>query len=207
MGKLFSVFIDSKTYSNIFYHIISFPLGMIYFVLLVTLISVGIGLSITIIGIPLLIGSMYLWRFFASIEIALAEYQFDLKIPKKETTKIKGFWPNIKYLLTDSFTWKALALCFLKFPFGLFSFVITLTFLGVSIGFLIAPFTYNTWNFGLYIWQIDSLLESLVICLAGFILLVFTLYLCNWLAAFFKKIIQLLFGSQLNEQDISIHNM
>lgn len=95
----------------------------------------------------------------------------------------------------------------ISYPFGLLSFVLTITFLGISIGFITAHFSYQTWNFDLYIWQIDTLFESIVLFIAGFILLIFILFLCNWLAAFFKKIIQLLFNSHLNKQDRNIQIM
>ena len=206
MKNVFAVYLNSKTYSNIFYHIIAFPLGLIYFIFLTTLISLGFGLLITIIGIPILVAAIYLWRFFARMEIALVEHQFGIKFPPKEHHKITGFVANIKFLINDSFTWKALAFCYLKFPFGLFSFTIVITLLSISFGFLTAPFFYNTLDIDFYYWQIDTLLESIIISILGMIILTFTLYFCNWLAILFSKLVQLFFYRQPVRQEVSNQN-
>ncbi len=43
-----------QTWLNVLYHIISFPLGLVYFIFLVTGISLGFGLIILVFGIFIL---------------------------------------------------------------------------------------------------------------------------------------------------------
>ncbi len=50
----FSVVIEPQSYLNILYLLLSFPLGIAYFVFLVTGISLGFGLAIIWLGIPIL---------------------------------------------------------------------------------------------------------------------------------------------------------
>ena len=45
---------DTQSYINIFYLFLSFPLGIAYFVFLVTGISVGFGLIVIWVGVPIL---------------------------------------------------------------------------------------------------------------------------------------------------------
>ena len=49
------VAVDPRSYVNIFYLLLSFPLGLFYFVFLVTGISLGVGLTIIWVGIPILL--------------------------------------------------------------------------------------------------------------------------------------------------------
>ncbi|MEE8442664.1 MAG: sensor domain-containing protein, partial [Dehalococcoidia bacterium] len=51
----FGVVADPQSYINIFYLFLAFPLGIGYFVFLVTGISVGFGLLIIWVGVPILV--------------------------------------------------------------------------------------------------------------------------------------------------------
>lgn len=50
-----------QTWANILYLALSFPLGVAYFTVLVTVIATGGGMAVTLVGIPLLVGAMYAW--------------------------------------------------------------------------------------------------------------------------------------------------
>ena len=45
---------------------IALPLGIAWFTFLVTAISVGLGTAITLIGIPILVGTLFAWRWLAA---------------------------------------------------------------------------------------------------------------------------------------------
>lgn len=196
MNKIFSVFINPKTYSNIFYHIISFPLGLLYFITLTVIICLGMGLAITVIGLPILVGSFYLARLYGTIEIAIAENSTKQQIYRNSLPQVNGIWAKIKLMLSDSFTWKSLLFAFLKFPLGLISFVNVIVSLTVAFGFIAAPFLYQSSHIDLYIWNIDTLSESIIASLLGFIILVLALHISNWLAWLFFKLINLIFGNK-----------
>src|ERR1700738_1774398 len=55
LTNLFRLVQQGQTYTNIFYLLLSFPLGLMYFVLIVLGISLGICLLVLIIGIPLIL--------------------------------------------------------------------------------------------------------------------------------------------------------
>ena len=142
--NFFSVIGEEKTYLNMLYLLISFPLGIIYFVLLVTGISLGLGLVTTLIGIPILVFMTFLWYW-----IAIFERQFtssflgiDIKSAKNNSLKQKTFWKMIKKHLSQPITWKSLAYLFIKFPLGIVWFVALVTLLSVSIGLIGVPIAY-----------------------------------------------------------------
>lgn len=49
----FGVVAEPRSYLNIVYLLLAFPLGTFYFVFLVTGLSLGFGLIITLVGIPI----------------------------------------------------------------------------------------------------------------------------------------------------------
>lgn len=63
---------DPRTYTRFAYILIALPLATLYFCFLATALSTGIGLAITLIGIPILIGTMFAWRWLAGLERILA---------------------------------------------------------------------------------------------------------------------------------------
>jgi len=52
----FDVIVKPKTWRSVGYLLLAFPLGIFYFVFLVTGLSLGFGLFITLLGIPILVG-------------------------------------------------------------------------------------------------------------------------------------------------------
>src|SRR4029453_12122691 len=59
---------DPRTYGRILYLLLALPLGVAEFSFLVTAISFGFGTAITLIGIPVLIGTVWAWRWLAEFE-------------------------------------------------------------------------------------------------------------------------------------------
>jgi Putative sensor len=140
--NFFNVIAKKQTYLNMAYLLLTYILGIFYFTVLVTGISLGFGLVITLIGIPILVGMIFLWRAFAKFEIYQAKNILNINIQYKKSKRIENFWKKIEHTLKDSFTWKSLAYLFIKFPIGIFSFVVLVTLLSVSLSFIAVPFAY-----------------------------------------------------------------
>ena len=122
----------------------SFPLGIIYFCVLVTGISLGFGLIITWLGIPILIGMMFLWRAFATFERKSAELILDIEIKHKikKQKKEPKLWDRLKNYFKEGYTWTSLGYLFMKFPLGIFSFVVLVTLLSVALSLIFVPLFY-----------------------------------------------------------------
>lgn len=142
---------DRQSYRNILYLLLSFPLGLGYFVFLVTGIALGIGTLIIWIGVPILILTMNAWWQLATFErhitmrwlsVTIAPMAYSSSMPLTR-------WQRVQTQLANSMTWKTLAYLLAKFLLGIFSFVMTITLLvltfGITIvtgviGLLTAPF-------------------------------------------------------------------
>jgi len=135
---------ERQTYLNMIYLLISFPLGVAYFVFLVTGISLGLGLVITLVGIPLLVLMTFLWYWVGIFERELSSniLGIDISPVKNKALKQKAFLKKVTMHLSQPITWKSLAYLFIKFPLGILSFVALVTLLSVSLGLAVFPIVY-----------------------------------------------------------------
>jgi signal transduction histidine kinase len=147
--RLVRPIMDPRTYGRILYMLLALPLGVAEFSFLVTAISFGFGTAITLIGIPVLIGTVWAWRWIAELERRLIGRLVGVQIPSPYRPDPEGgrWWRRIAARLSDPATWKDLAFLLLQLPLGLLSFTVTVTVLGVGLGLLFAP---------AYYWALES---------------------------------------------------
>ena len=60
--------VDPRTYGRIAYLLLALPLGIVEFTFLVTAISLGLGTLVTLVGVPILVATIYAWRWLAGVE-------------------------------------------------------------------------------------------------------------------------------------------
>ncbi len=200
--RFFSVMGDGQSYLNMIYLLTSFPLGVFYFIFLVSGLSLGISLVIIWVGIPILVMvGIALWAFAnfeRSITIHfLKEDLPSLSIPTKDGTDL---WARIKNHLANPITWKSILYLSLKFPLGIASFTILATLISLTLAFLTMPLTYETMHtsqVGIFlssdlpIWTIDSLGDAVLLAMIGSILWPVTMHVSNglaWIHAKFARI-------------------
>ena len=128
--SLFRVARDRQSYTNMLYLLLSFPLGLFYFVFLITGIVVGIVTLVIWIGVPILILMMAAWWYMAAFERHMAIDWLHVAIPPLSLSDAwpTGItrWQKLQVHLSNSMTWKTLAYLLLKFPLGIFSFLATI---------------------------------------------------------------------------------
>ncbi len=146
-----SVTRDRQSYKNIGYLLLSFFLGLGYFVILVTGITLGISTLMIWIGVPILFGMLVLWWQFAAFERALAMRWLRISIAPLSIGPPTpgGWWQRFQERLSNRMTWKVLAFLLLKFPVSLCCFILAVTLLclslsltvvGLVLGLITAPF-------------------------------------------------------------------
>ncbi len=185
LGNIFGVFIRLQTYLNILYLLLAFPLGLGYFVFLVTGLALGLGLFITWFGVVILLLVLGVSWALTVLERELAIRMLGIEIPpmSRENTIGLSIWRRLLTHLANPVTWTGLIYLIFKFPVGVFSFVITVVLVSVPLGFVTAPIYYR-WaeiNFGL--WTIDTLPEALALVPIGLVVGIITPHVLN-LAAF-----------------------
>ena len=195
LKRLFGVVTNPQSYLNIVYLLLAFPLGTFYFVFLVTGLSLGVGLSITLLGIPLLGlvlgGSWALCRFERGAAIIMLKVDIPAGSPQPESS---GLWSRVKVLLKDRVTWTGMLYLLLKFPLGIASFTIVVTLIAVSLALLAAPILYIYVDINLAIWYVDTLSEAFALTLIGVALSFISLHLMNGMAYVSGRMARVLLG-------------
>ncbi len=138
----FAELIAWRTYSNAVYLLIALPLGIAYFVALIVGFTVGLALAITLIGVPILLGTVGLVSGFAGIERSQARSLVGLEMPgsvREGFTRDGTLWAWARSYVTRAVFWKSLTYLFLKLPWGIVSFTLTVTLVAVGLAFLAAP--------------------------------------------------------------------
>src|SRR5690606_15039117 len=82
-GRFFGVAADPKTYGAIFYSILALATGIFYFTWVVTGISLSLGLSMIIIGIPFVILFLGSVRLRSLVEGRIVEVMLGERMPRR----------------------------------------------------------------------------------------------------------------------------
>lgn len=200
-----------RTYTNLLYLILAFPLGLAYFIFLAVGLSVGLGLAIVWIGIPILAlvfaGS---WAISA-MERQAAIHLLGAQVPPMSpppAQEERGFWKKVYAFYTNPVTWKGMGFQVVKFPLGIVTFIALVVLLSVSLAFLFAPFavyTMDGWDDFMddgdfymdatyWSWEVDTLPEAFLCSSIGLVLLLVSLNLLNGLAFLWARTAEVLLG-------------
>ncbi|HEX7341783.1 MAG TPA: sensor domain-containing protein [Rhodanobacteraceae bacterium] len=155
-GRFFGVVLEARTYGALFYLLLSFATGIIYFAWTTTGLTLSVSLAIFIIGLPfivLFIGSV---RALSLLEGRIVEAMLDVRMPRRPPypTPERTLMKRIKAMFTDPRTWTALAYLMLMYPLGTIYFTMTVTLLAVSIALVAMPITmlfFHSWLAGWYV--------------------------------------------------------
>src|SRR6185295_17104809 len=191
-----------RTYTNVLYLLLAFPLGLIYFVFLAVGLSTGFGLVVVWIGIPILAMVFAGSWGLAALERQLAIHGLGATVPPMALAPATemGFWQRVGAFFSNPVTWKGMAFLLLKFPLGIVSFIAVVTMLATSAGFMLAPLAWFLGDFNtdiLYdVWFVDSPAAALAVGLLGVGFLFVSLNLLNGLALLWRGTATLLLGSE-----------
>jgi signal transduction histidine kinase len=187
------------TYGGIAYLLLTLPLGIAEFTFLVTAISLGAGLAVTLIGIPVLVATVYAWRWIAQLERRLIEALTGRVIPDpyRPVAAEQSTWRRLGARLADPATWKDLVFLLLQLPLGAVAFLITATVLSVGVAALFAPFTFWAIPDGIELGfaVVNTLPEALVLAVLGAVVLRVGIPALGALARLYGAYAELLLGS------------
>ncbi|MFC7137271.1 sensor domain-containing protein [Halobaculum litoreum] len=142
---VFGVPFRPRTYGNLAYLALQFPLGLAYFTALVTLLALGLGLSVVGVGVPILLGTLVLATAGIRVETLLADtlLSVDVRSRRVGVDRSDGVVAYATDLVLDAGTYVGLAFLLAKLAVGVVAFTL-LTFLGtLTASLLAAPFLYD----------------------------------------------------------------
>ncbi|MFJ1602946.1 sensor histidine kinase [Streptomyces sp. NPDC088253] len=118
-----------QTWREIAHLLANLPASIFGFVYVVTLISTGAGLAVTVIGLPLLAGGLRGTRLLGRMERARARKLLGVRIDEPSPMPVRGtdFFPWLWSSLRDPVAWRTALYDFIRLPWGIVTFTVTLT--------------------------------------------------------------------------------
>jgi|GEM_PF-271754 len=197
-AAFFGVIAQRQTWLNVAYLALSFPLGLLYFLFLVTGTALGLGLAILWVGIPILLIVMGAWWAFAAFERGLSRLLLgvDCGPSPRPWEQERGLLSRLRAHVTDPSTWRSLGFVLIKFPLGIVSFALLVAVGGLFDVLVLAPTielsAQSDAAFSLLGWEIDTWWETLPLIPLGVLVLFVGLHAVNLLAALWRLLAEAL---------------
>ncbi|WP_336319488.1 sensor histidine kinase [Streptomyces lavendofoliae] len=105
------------------------PLALLGFVYVVLMVAVGAGLSVTVVGLPLLAAGLVGARRLGRVERARARALLGIRVEEPSPLPHRpggGFFAWLWTVLKDSVAWRTVLYGFVRLPWGVLTFVVTL---------------------------------------------------------------------------------
>lgn len=142
LRRFFGVVADPNAWGSLFYMLLAFVTGIVYFVVIVTGLSLSLGLMITLLGIPIALLLIAVVRAVSLAEGRLVEGLLGVRMPRRpRMVGAQGdIWTRLKSWFTDYRTWTTMLYMLLQFPLGILYFVLLVTGFAASASLVALPF-------------------------------------------------------------------
>lgn len=216
---VFGVPFRKQTYLNMLYLFLAFPLGIFYFVFLVTGISLGLPLIILWIGIPILLGVFVAWYALCRMERNMAIQMLGEEILPMTNQDLSGksLLQKLGIMAANPVTWKGLLFLMAKLPMGIISFTLLTVGSSLSVALLATPFYYQIFHPTMdltlgqtgmnAIFEISTLEGALILCLVGILVTILSMHIFNgfaWISGKFARIMLSNYGKQISPTNLPI---
>jgi signal transduction histidine kinase len=173
MAPLRNMLRDARTYRRLIYVLSAIPLGLVWFVSLVTVWSLCLGLLVTPLVIPLLIGLAFMTRGFGALEAQIARALLDVDAygPSAPPSGA-GFWRWLRGLFGAAF-WRTQAYLVIRWFPGFAVGVAVFSLIAAALAMIFAPawvpFVHGGAHLGF--WRPHTFVQSLALVPVGVVLL------------------------------------
>ncbi|MFF4959051.1 sensor histidine kinase [Streptomyces sp. NPDC001222] len=126
--------LDGHTWREIAYLLANLPMSLVGFVYAVTVLSTGAGLTVTVIGLPLLAAGLAGARQIGRLERARARVLLGMRVDEPTPLRLlrsRGLFQRLWMALKDPVGWRTMLYGFIRLPWGILTFTVTLVSLFV----------------------------------------------------------------------------
>jgi signal transduction histidine kinase len=145
--------IEGRTWREFGYLLLSLPISIVFFTFAVACVSLGAGLLITFLGIPVLAAGLTGCRGLGAMERARARGLLGLEVGDPDPIRARkgGLMSWVGAVLKSGASWRHLLYALLHFPWAIFAFVVSVTFWVNAWAMLTYPLWH--WTFPRYLDQ------------------------------------------------------
>ncbi|MGW5420258.1 sensor histidine kinase [Streptomyces sp. NPDC003943] len=135
---------EGRTWRAFGYVMTGLPMGIVSFVVAVTFVSLGAGLLVTFLGVPVLAAGLTVCRGLGAVERARARglLGLDVRAPEPARGRTGGALSWMGATLKSGASWRHLLYCLVRFPWAVFTFCVVLTLWATGWSL----FTYPLWQ-------------------------------------------------------------
>lgn len=141
-ARFFGIVADPTAWGSLFYMVLAFVTGILYFTVVVTGLSLSLGLMITLLGIPLALLLIAVVRAVSLAEGRMVEGLLGVRMPRRpRMVGAQGdIWTRLKSWFTDYRTWTTMLYMLLQLPLGIVYFTLLVTGFFTSLSLVALPF-------------------------------------------------------------------
>lgn len=140
-----------QTYHNLLYLVLMFPLGFIYFHLVLFGFTFGTGMLVAVIGVPILLLTLITISGLASIERFLARVLLHVNIPVSPIETEQTIRERIKELVMDRQVWGATVYLLSEFVAGIAVFSLLSSLVLTAGSLMLTPFYFQHASTNIYL--------------------------------------------------------
>ncbi|MFI5565906.1 sensor histidine kinase [Streptomyces sp. NPDC051740] len=132
---------DAHTWKEIAHLLANLPVSLAGFVYTVTMLFTGVGLTVTVIGFPLLALGLMGSRLLGRMERVRARKLLGVRVEEPSRLPMRGsggFWPQLWMAVKDPVGWRTVLYELIRLPWGVLTFAVTLA--GLFVLWPVLPF-------------------------------------------------------------------
>jgi signal transduction histidine kinase len=199
---------EARSRRELGYVLLSLPIAVLLFTYAVTMVSLGAGLLVTFLGIPVLAAALAGCRGFGMLERVRARGLLGLDVAEPEPLRMTGHGPLAwtGAVLRSGASWRALLYAVLQFPWAVFSFTVAMVFWPLGWSLLTYPLWF--WVFPMWAGQggiqlygdehhriyLDNPFEITVTALVGLLIMLATPWIVRALTTVDRVLVHGLLG-------------
>ncbi|MFI9026712.1 sensor histidine kinase [Streptomyces sp. NPDC053560] len=144
---------SGRTWREFLHLLLGLPVAVVMFSYAVTMFSLGAGLLITFLGIPVLAAGLVGCRGLGAVERvrARALLGLDVRAPEPVRTGRPGLMSRVGGVLKSGASWRHFLYCLLHFPWAVFAFSVAVTLW--TAGWSLLTYPLWRWTFPMYLGQ------------------------------------------------------
>jgi signal transduction histidine kinase len=145
--------LEGRSLREFGYVLLGLPIGIALFTYAVTMVSLGVGLLVTFLGVPVLAAALAGCRGFGALERARARGLLGLDVAEPEPLRMRkpGAMAWTGAVLKSGSSWRSLLYAVLQFPWSVFSFSVAVSFW--AAGWTMTTYPLWFWVFPAYTGQ------------------------------------------------------
>jgi hypothetical protein len=182
VDRIFGPVVEPRTYRNLLYLALSYPLGILYLLSMIAGLAISAGTAILLVGFVVLAGTLWIARCFGRLERELTRSLLGATFEP-----LRPGPPGFRAQLTDRTAWSAVLYLLVRFPLGVLGLVVSILF-ALSIPIMAAPVLYTVFPMTIGTAPITTSQEALLVSVLGCTLFLVSAHAVNALGSASRRL-------------------